>query len=167
MAYFPMCIDLKGKRVLLVGQGTQIDEKTERLRPFDGQLCYVDTLTEADLTDEVAMVVIGDTPEPLAEQYSRLCQQHRIPVNVVDIPRLCTFCFPSIIKRGDLTISVSTGGAVPAVGVYLKRRIEEVLPTDTEAIIRELQGLRQTLYQQYPKETVREMLREAVEKAFE
>ena len=167
MAYFPMCVDLQGKRILLVGQGTQIDEKAERLRPFGGDLCYVDALREADLTEAVAMVVIGDTPEPLAEEYSRLCQAHRIPVNVVDIPRLCTFCFSSIIQRGDLTISVSTGGAVPAVGVYLKRRIEEQLPTDVETILQELQDLRQTLYRQYPKETVRAMLREAVEKAFE
>ena len=167
MAYFPMCVDLRGKRILLVGQGRQIADKAEKLRPFGGDLCPVDTLTEADLTEEVAMVVVGDTPEPLAEQYSRLCQAHRIPVNVVDMPRLCTFCFPSIIKRGDLTISVSTGGAVPAVGAYLKRCIEEQLPTDLETILQELQDLRQTLYQQYPKETVRAMLREAVEKALE
>lgn len=167
MAYFPMCVDLQGKRILLVGQGIQIDEKTERLRPFGGDLCHVDSLMEADLTDEVAMVIIGDTPGPLAEQYSRLCQQHRIPVNVVDMPRLCTFCFPSIIKRGDLTISVSTGGTVPAVGTYLKRCMEEQLPTDMETILQELQTLRQTLYQQYPKDTARRMILDAIEKALE
>lgn len=167
MAYFPMCVDLREKRIFLVGRGRQIDEKAERLRPFGGNLRQLDTLTEVDLTEDVAMVVVGDTPEPLAEQYSRLCQQHRIPVNVVDIPRLCTFCFPAIIKRGDLTISVSTGGTVPAAGAYLKRRMEEELPTDVETILKELQDLRQRLYQQYPRETARTMLRDAIEKAFE
>lgn len=167
MAYFPMCVDLQGKRILLVGQGKQIDEKAEKLRPFGGDLYRLNALIEADLTEEVAMVVIGDTPELLAEQYSRLCQRHRIPVNVVDMPRLCTFCFPSIISRGNLTISVSTGGAVPAVGAYLKRRMEAQLPTDVETILQELQTLRQTLYQQYPKDTARRMLRDAVENAFD
>ena len=167
MAYFPMCVDLRGKRILLVGQGRQIADKAEKLRLFGGDLCPVDTLTEADLTEEVAMVVIGDTPEPLAEQYSRLCRMHRIPVNVVDMPRLCTFCFPSIISRGALTIAISTGGAVPGVGAHLKRRVEEQLPADVETILQELQDLRQTLYQQYPKETARTMLRDAIEKALE
>ena len=167
MAYFPMCVDLRGKRILLVGRGKQIDDKAEKLRPFGSDLCRVDTLTEGDLTEEVAMVVIGDTPEPLAVQYSHLCQTHRIPVNVVDMPRLCTFCFPSIISRGDLTVSISTGGAVPAIGAYLKRRMEERLPANVETILQELQDLRQTLYQQYPKETARIMLRDAIEKALE
>ena len=162
-----MCMDLAGKRILLVGQGCQIAEKVEKLRPFGGVLCHLETLTASDLTDDVAMVVIGDTPQPLAEQYSDLCKSHRVPVNVVDLPRLCTFCFPSIITRGNLTVSISTGGTVPAAGVYWKRRIEEQLPADTGEILSSLQHLRQSLYQQYPKDTARQMLLNAMEEAFD
>lgn len=167
MAYFPMCVDLREKRILLVGQGTQIAEKAEKLAPFGGDLCRLDTLTEMDLTENVAMVVIGDTPELLAEQYSHLCQKHRIPVNVVDVPRLCTFFFPAIINRGDLTVSISTGGGVPAAGAFLKRRIEWCLPEDLEDILQELHQLRQELYRQYPREAARDLLCAAVEQALQ
>ena len=166
MGYFPLCMDLHNRLILLIGDGKQIQEKAEKLRPFGGILRQMDTLTEADLTDEVVFVVIGDTPRSTAEQYSRLCKTHRFPVNVVDMPDLCSFCLPALISRGSLTISISTGGTVPAAGAVIKERISELLPENTDEILTTLQHLRQELYRRYPKETARQMLRTAIEEAF-
>lgn len=47
-----------------------------------------------------------------------------IPVNVVDDPSLSTFIAPSIVRRGDLLIAISTGGANPALAVRLRERLE-------------------------------------------
>ena len=66
MGYFPMCMDLNGRRILLIGNGDQVDEKIQRLRPFGGTLCRMDTLTAADLTEDVAFVVVGDLPRAQA-----------------------------------------------------------------------------------------------------
>ena len=166
MGYFPMCMDLRNQLILLIGSGKQIQEKEEKLRPFGGILRRRDRLTEADLTDEVAFVVIGNTPRSTAEQYSRLCKTYRVPVNVVDMPDLCSFYFPALITRGPLTVSVSTGGTVPAAGAVIKEQIAELLPADTDEILTALQHLRQELYSRYPKETARQMLRTAIEEAF-
>lgn len=49
-------------------------------------------------------------------------------VNVVDAPELCNFIVPSVIRRGELTVAVSTGGASPAVSRFLRERLEKQLP---------------------------------------
>ena len=166
MSYFPMCMSLEGKTVLLVGDGPQICSKTEVLKSFDAKICHRDSLTVSDLTEDVAFVVIGDTPPDLAARYGELCVRHRMPVNVVDQPELCTFCFPALIQRGDLTVSVSSGGKAPGVSTYFKNRVAEMLPPETAEILEEIALLRQDLYAQYPKEIARQRLKEAIEQAF-
>jgi siroheme synthase-like protein len=47
-----------------------------------------------------------------------------IPVNVVDNTSLCTFIAPSIVRRGDLVLAISTGGAAPALAVRIRERLE-------------------------------------------
>ena len=56
-------------------------------------------------------------------------------MNVVDVPKLCSFYFPALSVRGSLTISVSTGGGSPAVAGYLRQQIEAQLPSRTEEIL--------------------------------
>lgn len=136
MGYFPLCIDLSGKTVFLVGDGTQIREKAEKLKPFSPRMVFFSDLTPEDLAADPALVIVGDREYGDAERISRLCTARRIPVNVVDAPGLCTFFFPSLITEGDLTVSVSTGGSSPAAAAYLRRQIEETLPDRTEEILR-------------------------------
>lgn len=167
MGYFPMCVDLRGKRVLLVGSGPQTDEKLERLHPFGGEICRKDSLTEDDLTADVALVVAGDLPEDAAKRISALCRSLRIPVNIVDRPSISTFFFPALVTRGDLTVSVSTGGGSPVAASVLRSRIADSLPDDLEGILQWLSGLRQELYLSYPKADARRILRQAAEAAFE
>lgn len=135
MNSFPMCVDLTGKTVFLVGNGSQIAEKVEKLRPFGPLLIKKATLDLADLQEEPALVVVGDLEENEAAPISALCRAHRIPVNVVDKPALCSFYFPALICRGDLTVSVSTGGKSPGLAASLRRRIEDQLPDRTEEIL--------------------------------
>lgn len=167
MAYFPMSLDLEGRTVLLVGEGAQIADKAQKLRPFGAQLRRVHPLAEEDLTADVAFVVVGDTPGAEAERISRLCTARRIPVNVVDMPALCTFTFPALICRGDLTVSVSTGGKVPGAAAYLAERIRQMLPAGTDEILTWLRQMRQKLYARYPRDTARAMLHRMTREAFE
>jgi precorrin-2 dehydrogenase / sirohydrochlorin ferrochelatase len=50
-----------------------------------------------------------------------------IPVNIADVPELCTFTLPSILRRGDLQIAVSTAGRSPAFASWVRRRLEQVV----------------------------------------
>lgn len=145
MSYFPMCIDLAGRTVFLVGGGPQTADKAEKLRPFGPRLVRADTFTQADAEKRPALVVVGDRELREAERISALCAEHGIPVNVVDVPRLSTFFFPALIRSGELTVSVSTGGSCPAAAACLRERIQEQIPDRTGEILDWLASVRQRL----------------------
>lgn len=68
-----------------------------------------------------------------------------IPVNVVDdVPR-CTFIAPSIVRRGDLMLAISTGGKSPALAVRVKERLMEEFGSEYEAMLALLGELRDTV----------------------
>ena len=159
MAYFPLCINVFEKLVLCVGAGPQIQDKLEKLSGFGANLRLLEHLTEADLKESPVLVIAGDLPEAEAEQVSVLCGQYHIPVNVVDVPRLCTFFFPALITKGDLTVSVSTGGISPMSAGYLRRTIEKSIPDNTEEILLWLGEMRISLKE-------KGILKKATEQAF-
>lgn len=166
MGYFPLCMDIQDKKVILVGDGPQIRDKMEKLRPFGARLVRQKGLEPEDLTGDVAFVVAGDLEMTAGERISTLCRVRGVPVNVVDMPALCTFFFPALITRGEMTVSVSTGGRTPGAAAYLRQRLEEALPHETEAILDWLDGLRHRLYADLPKAEARAALREAASRAF-
>ena len=70
------------------------------------------------------------------------CRRRRIPVNVVDDPALCTFIFPSLIKRGNLVVGITTAGSCPSASRLLREQIEELLPGETEEILERMEKFR-------------------------
>lgn len=167
MGYFPLCVDIGDKKVLLMGDGPQIRDKMEKLTPFGAELLRCPCLKPEDLTDAVAFVVAGDLNPAESERVSSLCRAHGVPVNVVDQPALCTFFFPAIIARGDLTVSVSTGGRAPGASALIRQRIGELLPDETEAILDWIEDLRERLHATLSKANARVVLREATRLAFD
>lgn len=103
-----------------------------------------------------ANYVIGATDDrPLNRHISERCRERKIPVNIVDDAELCTFIFPSLVKRGDLVVGISTSGKAPAFGRHVRETLEEQLPDHTEAIIDELYALKQQLKETVPEQSER------------
>ncbi|HIU34446.1 MAG TPA: hypothetical protein IAB02_07785, partial [Candidatus Pullichristensenella excrementigallinarum] len=73
MGYFPMCVDLTGKRVLLVGEGKQIRDKMEKLRSFQAQLVALQSLSAEDLRPRPALVIVGDIERVRARAIAAMC----------------------------------------------------------------------------------------------
>ena len=65
-----------------------------------------------------------------------------ILVNAVDDPPYCDFYFPSVVRRGDLQIAISTAGESPALAMRLRKEIDAALPEDAGEWLRELGQLR-------------------------
>ena len=108
---------------------------------------------------EPADYVIGATDDrELNRHISELCRQKKIPVNIVDDAELCTFIFPSLVKRGDLVAGITTGGKTPGFGQYVRKTLEEALPDNTEAIIDELYTYKLQLKETVPEHTERARL---------
>lgn len=167
MAYFPLCVELRGSRILLVGSGAAAAEKLEKLRPFGPEIRRLQRLDTRDLTEDIAMVIAADQEPAEARRISSLCRQMRIPVNIPDQPELCSFFFPALITRGDLTVSVSTGGKSPAGAACVAARLEDALPDSTAQILDWLHQIRQTLYASLPREAARAALRRITARSFE
>lgn len=183
MAYFPLCINLNGADVILLGDGAAAMEKQKILLSFGANIRHFSetvcpeqrkdpsvklvprALTEDDLEPRPALVVVADAPHWEKERVSQMCQRRGIPVNVVDEPALCTFFFPSLVTRGALTVAVSTGGKSPGGAAWLRRHLEEHIPDQTEEILEWASVLRQRLRTDYPRADRKNILRQAVAQA--
>ena len=173
MPCFPMFVELKGKRLLVLGGGRVALRKVEKLRPFGGKITLVAPRVEpelagmaavrirekpfrfTDLWPRPALVIVATDDRAVNARAARLCRRLRIPVNVADDPALCTFLFPALVERGDFCAGLSTGGASPTAAVYFKERIEELLPERLEEILVYLEGRREQLKHTLPDQSAR------------
>ncbi len=148
MRHFPIFLDLQGRRVVVLGGGTEALRKIElllraRARPLviaetvgsevaalivEGR-CerWTEPFEPTALTGAVlAISASGDWPLDIA--FSTAAQVRGIPVNVVDRPELSSFIMPAIVDRHPVIVAVSTGGASPALAQVVRDRIERALP---------------------------------------
>ena len=162
MALFPMCVDLSDKAVLVVGEGPEADSKAEKMAPFCKTVLRCPYPPESDTVP--ALVILAQKDHPDNEFWAAHFRKLHIPVNVADRPELCNFRFPSLITRGDVTVSLTTGGKAPVLGALLRERIENALPEDLEAIAQSAAELTARLRKTTPDPRERtRLLRKALE----
>jgi siroheme synthase-like protein len=105
---------------------------------------------EGDLAS--ARVVIAATDDSTINQavYEE-AQTRGILVNVVDDPAHCNFHVPAIVRRGQVTIAISTGGASPALAKHLRAEIERTIGAEYETLARLLAELRADVKVRVPR----------------
>jgi precorrin-2 dehydrogenase/sirohydrochlorin ferrochelatase len=136
-------LDVRGRKCVVFGGGHEGEVKVLRLCDFGADVTVIsDEVSDAvqKLADdgkitwarreyqpgdlEGAFIAIAALPEgPMARQIADEAKDRNVPINVVDVTHLCTFIFPSMVQRGDVVATFSTGGASPA----LARKFREVL----------------------------------------
>ena len=136
MSYFPFFMDLEGREGLVIGGGSVALRKVEKLRPYGAKLTVIapKILPELKKTEEISCMEIPFTPTALEgkmfviaasddpevnHEAALLCRERGILVNVVDDKEECSFLFPALVKRGELSVGISTGGASPSAAVYV------------------------------------------------
>jgi precorrin-2 dehydrogenase/sirohydrochlorin ferrochelatase len=160
--YYPMMVDLTGRRCLVVGGGRVAERKVALLLDCGAAVEVVSPVTTPKLTalaaagtirlarravrpDDLtgAFLVFVATDDP-AVNHSVAVQAREAGglVNVADAPDACTFQVPSAVRRGDLTIAISTGGGSPALAKRLRQRIEATIGPEYEAFLAALRELR-------------------------
>ncbi len=127
MRHFPAFLDLTGRTALVLGKGEAVEAKAALLRQAGALLREAERFDPA-LLDGAALAVAAGAPEEDLQALHAACTARGLPVNVVDRPELCSFITPAIIRRDDVTVAVSTGGAAPVLARMLRQRIEAVLP---------------------------------------
>lgn len=159
MGFFPFYADIENKKCLIVGGGRVAAGKAERLVRFKPEIIVIApeicsglsamkvTMIKRRFLDsdiEDAFMVIGATDDEAVNRHiSAICRQKGIPVNIADDPELCSFYFPAVVKKGNVTVGISTEGKSPLFAKYLRRRFEEELDDITIKTAEILGDLRQ------------------------
>jgi precorrin-2 dehydrogenase / sirohydrochlorin ferrochelatase len=141
---FPMFVKLQGKQVLVVGAGKVAAPKIAGLLETGARIRVV-TLQASPAVHEWAragkielelrafspddlngifLAVVATSSRGLNERIYHEAQQLGVLCNVVDVPDLCDFFYPSIVRRGDLQIAVSTAGQSPSLAQKIRQQLE-------------------------------------------
>jgi len=162
MAVFPLFVELKEKKCVVVGGGGVALRKLEILLQFganpiivapemsssieelgcQGKISITKKEYSRQYIDGAFLVIAAASEREVNENVFRDAQQSNIPVNVADDPGKCTFIFPSVVKRGDLVIGISTSGKYPALSKKIRKTIEEVFPDEYSGILNLLADFR-------------------------
>jgi siroheme synthase-like protein len=144
--FYIACLRLKGRRCLVVGGGDVGLEKVEGLLACDASVtlvapeahpALVELALEGSITWErrefrdedldgclLAIAATADTDVNIAVFEG--AERRSTLVNVVDVPPLCSFILPAIVRTGPLAVAISTAGASPALAKRMKREIGEL-----------------------------------------
>lgn len=169
MAYFPFFVDLSGKKGLIVGGGRVALRKAEKLLPYGPALTVAapEIRPEFDALPGLTLVRRPFAPELLEGMYfviaaaggpevnhqiAALCRERGVLVNVVDDREWCSFLFPALVRDGPLSVGVSTGGASPTGAVWVKERVQKLLPGNFGALLEWLESVRPAVRSALPEE---------------
>jgi siroheme synthase-like protein len=161
--FYIACLKLKGRRALVVGGGEIGLEKVEGLLACDAGVTLVAPTAHEDLValaNEhsiewiereyqpsdldgclIAIAATDDTDTNI--RIYEDAERRAMLVNVVDVPPLCNFILPAIVRTGPLAVAISTAGASPALAKRMKREIAQMFGepyADLAVLLNEVRG---------------------------
>ncbi len=165
MGYYPIFVELAGRACVVIGGGEVAQRKAEGLLQAGAQVRVVSpTLTptlealkaegrvehvareyrEGDLKGCELCLVATDDPS-VNERVAREGKHRRVWVNASDDPKNCDFILPSVVRKGEVVVAASTGGASPALARRLREELETYLSEETPALAKLLREVRREL----------------------
>ncbi len=149
-AYFPLFVDIRSYRILVVGGGQIALRRIRTLLQFEPditviaqEVCEEITRMEEEgkltilrkkyesndlcLQSKINLVLAATNNKDVNHLVWEACKKRNILVNVADDRSLCDFYFPSIVMNEDVVIGINSGGKNPSVVKKIRRKIEELL----------------------------------------
>ncbi|MHC4388214.1 MAG: precorrin-2 dehydrogenase/sirohydrochlorin ferrochelatase family protein [Planctomycetota bacterium] len=178
MAKYPIYLELRGKKVVVIGAGAVAARKAQALLDAGARLVVVadhvnDMMTalcqgtgakliqskySKDYLVGAVLVIAATNNSRLNKQIYRDCQELEILCNAVDEPELCDFFVPAVVKRGDLQIAIGTEGDCPAYAGHLRKKLEHTFTEEHGQFLAELEDLRKRIIKQVPEPADRKAL---------
>jgi len=157
--YYPAYLNLQGKKTVVVGGGTIAERKVLSLLHAGAAVTIISPAITARLRKEKekkslthiarsyrkgdlrgAFLVIAATDDSSIN--TQIAKDAPSLVNVVDVPKECSFIAPSVIKRGPLTIAISTGGVSPAFSKTIRQELEKFYGPEISRYLTFVRGMR-------------------------
>lgn len=155
---FPMFLKLEGRQCLVVGAGKVGEPKigglletgarirvvalnaspTVRDWAREGKIQLELRAFSPDDLDGAFLAIVATNSRGLNERVYHEAQRRGVLCNVVDVPDLCDFFYPSVVRRGDLQIAVSTSGKSPSLAQKIRQQLEKQFGPGYAAWVAEL-----------------------------
>jgi precorrin-2 dehydrogenase/sirohydrochlorin ferrochelatase len=176
--YYPAILDIAGRGALVVGAGKVGEGKIANLVAAGAKVKVVSlTATpqvkrwaeegtielelrpyeSADLDGRFLVIAATEDNDTNVRVFED-AERRQMLCNVVDVTHLCNFILPSIVRRGDLAIAVSTGGASPALARRIRLSIGECYGDEYAVALELLGSLREELKAAYPHPDERKVI---------
>jgi precorrin-2 dehydrogenase/sirohydrochlorin ferrochelatase len=178
MSLFPIFLKLTARPCIVIGAGHLAESKIESLRAANAAVTVIapqvsESIREQAATGELTLLqrpyrqgdlagfflVVAATNDPAVNRavFSE-ATSIGILCNAVDDPPFCDFYFPSVVRRGDLQIAISTAGASPALAQRLRKELNAQLPLDLGDWLTDLGNLRREVVATEPLNESRRLL---------
>src|ERR1700735_306254 len=162
MELFPLFRKYASRPCMVIGAGNLAESKIDSLRAAHAKVTVIAPearpsiidlaaggeiewkqreYVDGDLADQFLVVAATNRPAVNRAVYREAIEKN-VLCNAVDDPPFCDFYFPSVVRRGDLQIAISTGGASPALAQRLRKEINAQLPLDVGDWVTDLGNLR-------------------------
>ena len=166
MRYLPIFLDIAGRECVVVGGGEVAARKVQSLLEAGAHVTVVGPCLCASLQEMVArgliihvcrnyehgdiaasaLVYAATDDQKLHRELAVEARGLRIPINVADVPDLCTFISPAVVKRGALQIAISTSGVSPAFAAQLRRTLENQFGVEYAIMLEVMRAARRRLH---------------------
>lgn len=154
--YYPVFLDLRGRRCVVIGTGVEVEGKVRVLLEAGAQVSVLTPCPspgllgmaqagsiallqrfyqKGDLRGAFLAIAATTADYPLSQRIAQEAQREGVLLNVVDTPDLCTWVAPAIVRRGALTVAVSTNGLSPSMARFVKEHLERMLPQEWGALL--------------------------------
>lgn len=176
--YYPVYIQLLDQPCVVIGGGKIAEGKVDGLLSVEAEVTVISpnltarlhdlaeqkritylarTYQPGDLTGAFLVICATDQAEINHQIWQEATANHQL-VNVVDDTPRCNFIAPSILRKGDLTIAISTSGKAPALAVRLKERLQREIGPEYERFLELAGELREPLARHVPDFEARKAL---------
>jgi precorrin-2 dehydrogenase / sirohydrochlorin ferrochelatase len=167
MSYYPIFLDLTGRRCIVIGGGGVAERKIEGLLAAGAEITVVSPeiseglrrllaqrsinhmprkYEHGDLAGYALAFVATDDPATAATVFSE-ARASGIWVNCADVPSCCDFILPAVIRRGELAVAISSGGASPAATRAIREELESYLTQEFAQLVQTASEARADLRQ--------------------
>jgi siroheme synthase-like protein len=167
MTYYPIFLDLTGRRCIVIGGGAVAERKVDGLLAAGAQI----TVVSPEISQGLRRLLLRQSLKHLARKYESgdlegfamafvatddgavnaavfdEARSRDIWVNCTDDPSHCDFILPAVIRRGELSVAVSTGGSSPASARAVREELEDFLTDDFVQLVQTASEVRRELRQ--------------------
>lgn len=145
MDAFPAFFPLKGKMVIIAGEGEGALAKARLFEnsPATVQIVAGPEAYDPDSYQHAVLVFVAHPDEAFCLAAAAAARKAGVPVNVVDRPTQCDFTTPALIDRGEVVAAIGTGGSAPLLASLLRSDIEARIPPGVghvAGLLRQMQG---------------------------